>query len=379
MPPYARPALTPVAWQSSTPTLTPQRPPVFQPTPYGARPPGQWTPMPGQQAPFQAPGPYGAPPQWQRPQRSSSGLLVALVLAGGALAALLLFIVIDSMGRSNDIAADYQNEDYELPPVTSSPPDLVYPKNSSEAESYLRDNALYNVSMASPVRCEVQLDGTAKSDDQLEEHLQTFFGCLTRAWGPSLEAAGFTAYTPRITIFPSNSEVQTPCGASPAPNAFYCPKDQRIYLSQDIVSALPEESAAARSNFYLITAHEYGHAMQGRTGLITSSVMQQYDAETDEEALEVSRRVETQADCFAGTALNSLGQSLGVTEADRADMLQSLYDIGDDQLRARAGVDPNEAGDHGRGENRQLWGSRGFDSLSLGTCNTFVAPSSEVK
>lgn len=335
--------------------------------------------MPGHQAPFQTPGPYGPPPQWQQPQRSSSGLLVALIIAGGALAALLLFIVIDSMGKPNDINAGYQNENYELPPVTSSPPDLVYPQDSSEAAMYLRDNPLYNVSMASPVRCEVQLDGAVRSDDQLEEHLQTFFGCLTRAWGPSVEVAGFTAYTPQITIFPTNSEIQTPCGAVPAPGAFFCAKDQRIYLSQDIVAALPEESAAARSNFYLITAHEYGHAMQGRTGIIASSVVQQYEAETSEEKLDVSRRVETQADCFAGLALNSLGQSLGVTDEDRADVLQSLHDIGDDQLRARLGGDPNEVGDHGRGENRQLWGSRGLGSSSLGTCNTFVAPSSEVE
>jgi len=104
------------------------------------------------------------------------------------------------------------------------------------------------------------------------------------------------------------------------------------------------------------------------------------DDSDESEKLETSRRLETQADCFAGAALGSLWQGLKLTDADRQDILATTTDIGDDKLSERNNGDPDEAGNHGKSQNRRLWVERGLNSGgSLGQCNTFNAPASEVE
>lgn len=362
-PPYGRPPLQPAAWQQTyvRPPLTPQG--GFQPAPYG----------------FPPPAPYGAPPPWQPPPRKSSPLLVlALVVATGSLLTLLVLIFLDRSSPEN-IQPQYQNEQYEVPPATDEPPELFIPDTEKEAEEYVEDNPLYSVSLASPVRCEVQLEEGQKSDSEMETYLQSFMGCLTRVWGPALEQAGHVAHTPKVSVLPKGEEVQSGCGTQPAPAAFFCLKDQRIYLTQDIALVLTEDSSQARAVFQLVMAHEYGHAVQARAGILASARVLDYHAESDSRKLELSRRVEVQADAFAGMALNSLSQSMGITEQDRREILEILYELGDDQLRKRHNVDPVDEGDHGEGTNRRMWGERGLTSTDIGVGNSFVAPASEVK
>ena len=76
----------------------------------------------------------------------------------------------------------------------------------------------------------------------------------------------------------------------------------------------------------------------------------------------------------------SLEQGLKLTDTDRQDILAVTEDVGDDRLNERANGDPDEVGDHGRSQNRRLWAERGLNSGgSLGQCNTFNAPASEVE
>ncbi|MDO5084754.1 hypothetical protein EII34_04205 [Arachnia propionica] len=357
------------------PPLTPQG--GFRPTPYGFQPGAQWSPV-GQG--FPPPRYHGAPPPWQQhpPRRSSTGLLVALVVASAALLGVMLLILTDSQGSTVDV--QYQNEDYEVPPVSDNPPDFHIPDTETEARKYLEDNPLYDITLPSPVRCEIQLsDKQKKSDAALEEELQSYMNCLTRVWGPALEEAGFIPITPKVTVVPSGSPFQSKCEVEAGPNAFFCLLDQRIFLNQEVAESLAEGGPQARSMFHLIIAHEYGHAVQGRAGILGAGLRLQYHATSEKEVLDISRRKEVQADALAGLALNSLGHSLGVTDKDRQEISEMLYEIGDDQLRRRAGLDPDQEGDHGRGENRRMWGERGLNSADVGVSNSFVAPSSEVR
>ena len=325
---------------------------------------------PGQFGPPAAPTKKGPPPV----------LVGAVIGAGIALVALLVYAFV-SGGGSEDVGPDYRNEDYQVPTVSSSPPELKFPETMGELIELLEENPIYEETFPVPVRCDLTLDGATGSltNDELEDRMTTYIGCLTRAWGPTLEAAGFVAYQPRVTVYPGGGTVNTPCGTAESQNAFFCGGDQNLYLAPDIADVLPEGVASERILFELIMAHEYGHAMQGRTGIFASSAYLAYEEEDESVALELSRRTEVQADCFAGLGLRSLGESMGVEDADVDAISTISFEIGDDQLRERFGGDPSEPGDHGRGENRELWIQRGFNDPGMSVCNTWTAPTSEVR
>ena len=330
--------------------------------------------------PFQPyPGPYAGPPRRQPPKQQPLLLFAALGLAGVVLILLLVAALTSpSKAGPNQPDTQYQNEEWEVPPVSNNPPELPIPESDAEARTWLTNNDIYQVALANPVRCDLALlPGSEIDDDTLKTHLQGYISCLTRVWGPALEQAGFEAYQPQITVYPAGGTVQTACGTVESQNALFCPSDQRIYISQDVADVLTADTQDSRIVFDLIIAHEYGHAMQARSGLLAASRILSSDT-GDNESLEYSRRTETQADCFAGTAMNSLSTGLGITDEDRRDILQISFEIGDDQLMKRQGV-PVEPGNHGIGENRRLWVDRGLTADSLGICNTFDAPSSEVK
>lgn len=332
---------------------------------------------PGYGAPGQ--GQFGGAPTPPKKKGPPAVLIGAVIGTGIALVALLGYALFS--GDSGDGGPDYRNEDYQVPTVTSSPPELEIPETMSELTALLEDNPIYEETFPVPVRCDLTLDPGVHSisDDELEERMTTYVGCLTRAWGPTIEAAGFIAYQPRLTVYPAGGTVNTPCGTAESLNAFYCGGDQNLYLARDIGDVLTAQTSAERILFELIMAHEYGHAMQGRTGIFAASAILAYDEEDEAVALELSRRTEVQADCFAGEGLQSLGESLGIDENDVAAISRISFEIGDDQLQERFGATTIQPGNHGIGENRQLWIERGYNDAAMSVCNTWTAPTSEVR
>ena len=82
------------------------------------------------------------------------------------------------------------------------------------------------------------------------------------------------------------------------------------------------------------------------------------------------RRLETQADCFSGQFMRSVSQSLGIQQSDVAGIQATWEAVGDDTLTGDDGVD----GNHGLARSRVYWGSAGFNSSAISSCNTFSAP-----
>lgn len=316
-----------------------------------------------------------APPAPRRPRSP----LPALVIAGIILAVLLIH-AFSSQPGDDVVESNYQNEDYVLPRTDDSRSRILIPEYQSEVLEWLQDNTLYQEQLASPVRCDVAAltNASALSDRQLQARMRGWVECLTRVWGPALEASGHEAYQPTLYVYPAGGEVTTSCGTQESLNAFYCGADQNLYLAADILRILPTDAARAPEALDLVIAHEYGHAMQGRTGVFAASQYLAQDAPTDSGAREVSRRAELQADCFAGAAINSVSDSMGLGEQGRENVRTITYEIGDDRLAERFGQ-PIEEGDHGTGENRRLWAGRGLDGGQLSTCNTFRAPTAEVR
>lgn len=328
---------------------------------------------------YGAPGQFGPPPQQPKKKGPPAVLLGAVIGAGIALVALLVYAFFS--GGSGEDGPDYRNEDYQVPTVSSSPPELPFPETMGELMDLLEANPVYDEAFPVPVRCDITLDSATNSldDEELEERMTTWVGCLTRAWGPTLEAAGFIAYQPRVTVYPAGGTVNTPCGTAESLNAFYCGGDQNLYLAPDLPQVLTASTAQERILFELIMAHEYGHAMQGRTGLFAASVILAYEEEDEDYAMELGRRTEVQADCFAGLGLQSMSESIGVTADDVAAISQISFEIGDDQLQERFGATEIRPGDHGIGENRQLWIERGYADTATSVCNTWTAAADEVR
>lgn len=343
----------------------------------GWGPPGQ-SGGPGWQPPQQPRG-GGSGDQWLSPQpprgpggRGSNPLRRVLAglmaVVGLALASL---IVINLTGNRSDVA--YQNDNYQVPEPDKNPPALPQPQSESDAQALLKDNKLYKQSMPVPVRCELKPITESSSDAELETHLNNLMACLVRAWEPPVTDAGYVIVRPTVTIY--GDEVQTKCGKAGGGNAFYCPADQQVYYSR----TLPDTIADLKGSPWgpdLVLAHEFGHAIQARTGiLISANALEQQAGPKTSTGLELSRRVEVQADCFSGLFLRSTSQSLGIKQSDVPAMEVIFVAIGDDTLTGR----PDVTGNHGRGENRLNWAREGIGHSTVSSCNTFTAPSSKVK
>jgi predicted metalloprotease len=103
--------------------------------------------------------------------------------------------------------------------------------------------------------------------------------------------------------------------------------------------------------------------------ILMSQAVLAHDADTQAEEWDTSRRLEMQADCFAGLYLNSIADSTGLTSKDRSNIEAIFASLG--------GRTPYKD-DHGMGSNRAWWTNQGLNAWTPGVCNTFVASEESV-
>lgn len=351
-------------WRQS-PYAQPGYPPQG-PSPYGY--PRQVSPSFG--GPQGGQGYYGAPPP-QQPRRRNPLLRVLLamvVLVILALAGLVLANLVS--GTTTNVA--YQNDNYNVPPPDRNPPPIPVPTTYSEAEDWLVNNALYAQSVPVPVRCDSAPINVVNADDaELAAHFNGLMECLVRVWQPPITAADFIIVRPTVTIY--GREITTKCGKSGV-NAFYCSGDQQIYFSNLLARSVP---IVARDRWAadVVMAHEFGHAIQGRTGMLVSAHALAQESTSKAASNQFLRRLETQADCFSGQFMRSVSQSLGIQRSDIDGILSTYEAVGDDTLTGQANVD----GNHGLAVSRKYWGSVGLSNSPVSACNTFSAPSRLVR
>ena len=204
--------------------------------------------------------------------------------------------------------------------------------------------------MPVPVRCNSQpINVTTASDAQLKSHFEGLMECLVRVWEPPVTNAGFILVRPTVTIY--GRELTTKCGKTGV-NAFYCTADQQVYYSNLLPQALPRTVRNNKWTADIVMAHEFGHALQGRTGILVSGHALGQESGDEGTALQYMRRLETQADCFSGMFVHSVSLSLGVQQQD-VDGILAIYDaIGDDNLSGQRDV----VGNHGLGRSREILG-----------------------
>jgi predicted metalloprotease len=292
------------------------------------------------------------------------------VLIGLSLLALAGLMFTGVASEQPEVA--YQNEEYQVPPPDQSPPPLPVPQTYEEAVGYITRNPFYNQTAPLPVRCDSRpINVATASDDELDEHFEGLMECLVRFWEPPVTSAGFIIVRPTVTIY--GSEITTKCGEAGV-NAFYCTADQQIYFSNRLADGL---TVVRRENWAadVVMAHEFGHALQARTAILVSSNALGANSNDKSIELELSRRTETQADCFSGMFVRGVSESLGVQQSDLEGIQETYVAVGDDVLSGR----PNIVGNHGRGKSRRYWGMVGLGTSDVSDCNTYVADQDQVR
>lgn len=295
--------------------------------------------------------------------------LVAVCLL--ALVGIVIVAVVQPGG--GEVAGGYQNEDYSPPPVDTNPPPLPTPTNTTDAEAYTQRNKLYDQSVPNPTRCDVKdVDPTTASNDELEAWLNELTGCMMRVWDRTMQAANYQLPRPSVTVY--TNEVNTKCGRAPGRNAFYCSLDQQLYFADDMLSVVPA-NLRNRTTVQMVLAHEFGHHIQGRSGIFGGMRVLAESAGSERNALVFVRRNEAQADCFAGMFLRSSTRALRFSQSDLDGFLNTAFAMGSDQLSG----DPDIWSTHPHGATRQRWMRAGLGSDPAGACRTYTAPDGEVR
>ncbi|MCW5953078.1 MAG: neutral zinc metallopeptidase [Propionibacteriaceae bacterium] len=247
------------------------------------------------------------------------------------------------------------------------PKDLPFPRTDAQARKWTDKNPLYSQKVKVPTRCGMPLIKPATiSKSNLKKHLTRVAGCLTMVWRPAVRAAGYSMPYPVTTVF--TGHITSPCGDLTGYNAYYCSGNQRIYFDTQLHEILPERDYSLD----LIMAHEYGHAVQARTGIFISAIVHINQSSTLSKAKQYWRRLELQADCFAGIGMNALAQHTGIGKADREGFGDIMKAIADDTILG-------EIDQHGSAKARTRWLNRGLDGAKISACRTFTAAAGQVR
>jgi hypothetical protein len=122
-----------------------------------------------------------------------------------------------------------------------------------------------------------------------------------------------------------------------------------------------------------VFAHEYGHHIQALTGIMDRQAQEREDAGArSARGLELSRRTELEAQCFAGMFVGS-SVYVGFFTNDQAVYMQrDQYTRGDEKQKT-------DMHDHGTSQHYGDWFVNVGEKYNrVWRCNTWTAPSGEV-
>ncbi|GGU66557.1 neutral zinc metallopeptidase [Lentzea flava] len=250
------------------------------------------------------------------------------------------------------------------------------PSSPPEPSTPVRPRAVYRladhpflVTPASLQAVTCQLPAFGVSDQQLAAYYTAGVECLDAAWGPVLTAANLPFEKPSLDASPDLKD--GPCGAAPESDhavAYYCGRNRTIYMP---TARLRDNGGGDAPATHLATlSHEYGHHVQALSGLLRAADLKITDAgEKTPAGLEMSRRIELQANCFAGMFLAGVAGKGSVTPALARQAQEDFKYAVEEKPENNA---------HGSAANQATWATTGFKTNSTAACNTFAAPAAQV-
>ncbi len=198
---------------------------------------------------------------------------------------------------------------------------------------------------------------------------QAATSCLDRMWQPVLAAQNLPFSSPTVSVPVSDADTVSPCTSSGGSYAaFYCSVNNTIYMP---LNHIQTEMYGDRWYIYLnVFAHEYGHHIQAISGISQKSNRDRYNAGVNSSTgLELSRRLELEAQCFDGMFMGS-SEAVGTVSTDQANFVKKdNYERGDDNADVR---------DHGQNQHYGAWYTQGQENNRTWMCNTWSSPSDAV-
>lgn len=281
--------------------------------------------------------------------------LVAVMAAAGG-AGDPLFARRTIAGQARPAVVTPPATEWEAPPVSTTPP--VRPV------SRLADHPLLAAGVVLPATtCE--LPRFRRDLASLRGYYGAFLLCLDATWHPVLSAGRMPAASPSVNLaeHPGDTACGNPEDRAGDFTALYCPADETLYLPVD---RLKEVDGGKASSHLAIIAHEYGHHVQELSGLLRAATDRLDDVGSDTPAgREVSRRIELQANCFAGLFLAAVAGRGAITRG----------------LAGQAVADFRNGGlsdTHGSRAHQASWALAGYEGAAAASCNTWAAAPADV-
>ncbi|OMC06159.1 hypothetical protein A5734_06070 [Mycolicibacterium fortuitum] len=189
---------------------------------------------------------------------------------------------------------------------------------------------------------------------------QTAVSCMDTAWKPLITAAGMEFRSPKVSLAEGcDSDGMRGFAGQ------YCSKTETLYV---LLSTLSPKKDSAEVIFNLaVLAHEYGHHVQHLIGTLGEMYKQaRAVGEQSEPGLELSRRMELQAQYLSGMFVGSIVDTGG------------RFTTADYQVIANGNWDAVSPRDHGSPEHYGSWWDHGYRLNKIGECNTWLSPASDV-
>ncbi len=212
-----------------------------------------------------------------------------------------------------------------------------------------------------------------RGEDEYEVFASSVLGSTDDTWTAIFASADLSYVEPTLVLF--RDATASGCGtATSAVGPHYCPLDETIYLDETFFDALVSRFGAEGGDVaeaYVI-AHEVGHHVQNRLGIMEEVQSAQRSAGTQAEANELSVALELQADCFAGVWANSLRDAGVFLPGEIDEAIDAAAAVGDDRIQERVeGQVSPERWTHGSSAQRVRWFNRGFETGDAAACDTF--------
>jgi uncharacterized protein len=379
-------------YQYGPPSVAPQQGQGFGWGPQFAPPPGPpgYPPPPG----GYPPGP-GFQPAWQPqlpPRKKSKAPLFAILgVVLVAVVGLWIFGVIKKNADNNYTQPTYSEPSYRSTqgpiPTTSAPtgrptatrptqPRTTQPTRTATSkptasapsnQDIVAKNRLYRTGQMRSVGCK-EPNIKPNTAANAAKYWAGIKPCLDRSWARQVALAGYKFKAPTM-LYWSGVSVNSPCGNGPVAVPFFCSTNHMMYMKVDnFVKSYNEypyadSKAYARMWYSRSIAHEYGHAMQSVTGILEASYDIQYEMTNYDDRMRQTRRMELQANCFAGVFLAANKRSYPINGL----MLQVW-----NKWVVTSGDKP-EQGDHGSPASQARFMGRSFVTGNPASCNTFAA------
>lgn len=212
-----------------------------------------------------------------------------------------------------------------------------------------------------------------QGEDDYEVFASTVLGSTDETWDAIFTAWNMSYVQPTLVLF--RNSTQSACGgASSAVGPHYCPLDETIYIDETFFDELTTRFGAQGGDVAeaYVLAHEVGHHVQKRLGIMEEVQRAQQAASSQAEANDLSVRLELQADCFAGVWAYSIRDAGVFLPNEIQEAVDAAAAVGDDRIQEKVTGQVNpESWTHGSSEQRVAWFTRGWEQGDPSACNPF--------